>query len=116
MVPEKDRWKKEELDNWLDWSIRSVRVYENGSVQLRDLEGLELPERVNIGKLKKYWVESQIQEMARSQDTEERESQEPENQQAALGEVTRRVTRQQTRLTQEAEVAEVGITEKEYSG
>ena len=49
--------------------------------------------------------------MARSQDTEERESQEPENQHVALGEVTRRVTRQQTRLTQEAEVAEVGITE-----
>ena len=30
------------------------RIYENGSVQLKDLEGLELPEKVNIGKLRKY--------------------------------------------------------------
>ena len=33
------------------------QIYENGSVQLKDLEGLQLPEKVNIGKLKKYWIQ-----------------------------------------------------------
>ena len=37
------------------------RIYENGSVLLKDVKGLEFPERINIGKLKKYLVNDQIQ-------------------------------------------------------
>ena len=38
-----------------NWSgpYELYRLYENGSARLRDLEVLELPERVNIGKLRK---------------------------------------------------------------
>ena len=52
-----DGTRKNLTTGWIG-PFEVFRVYENGSVQLRDLEGLELPERVNIGKLKKYWVES----------------------------------------------------------
>ena len=40
------------------WSgpYKVFRIYENGSVILEDLQGYELPDKVNIGKLKKYRV------------------------------------------------------------
>ena len=49
------------------------RIYKNGSVLLRDLQGQEFPERVNIGKLKKYLVNAQIQGTARSREEESRD-------------------------------------------
>ena len=36
-----------------------LRIYENGSVKLVDLKGLKLPERVNMGKLRKYYIRDQ---------------------------------------------------------
>ena len=64
--PKKIDGKRKNLTIGWTGPFEAFRIYENGSVLLKDLEGLELPERVNIGKLKKYWVRSQIQETARS--------------------------------------------------
>ena len=35
-----------------------AKIHENGFIQLKDLEGLLFPRRVNIGKVRKYWVKN----------------------------------------------------------
>ena len=60
--PGKIDGKKKNLTIGWAGPYRIERIYENGSVQLKDLEGLQLPKKVNIGKLKKY----QIQDKERS--------------------------------------------------
>ena len=70
------------------------RLYENGSANLRDLEGRELPERVNRSKLKKYqaqksdefWATELKQGPATRSDVEEGPDQEkgPDSQEPQL--------------------------------
>ena len=84
-------------------------------MQLKDLRGLEFPERINIGKLKKYMVNNQIQgvlepdkdkleETVRLNSDEEPVEvpeiggQRREEEREEVEKVTKRVTRQQTRL------------------
>ena len=61
MVSREDRWKRKNLTTAWTWPFEVSRIYENGSVLLKDLRGLEFPGRINIGKLKKYLVNDQIQ-------------------------------------------------------
>ena len=63
--------KKKNLTIGWTGPYQILRIYENGSVRLMDLQGLELPERVNMGKLRKYHI--------RDQDSEEKTS-EPQSQ------------------------------------
>ena len=52
--PDKIDGKQKNLTTGWAGPYQIEQIYENGSVQLKDLEGLQLPEKVNIGKLKKY--------------------------------------------------------------
>ena len=54
MVPRKLDAKKRSLTTGWSGPYKLIRLYENGSARLKDLKGLELPKRVNRGKLKKY--------------------------------------------------------------
>ena len=57
-----------------------LRIYENGSIKLMDLQGLELPERVNMGKLRKYHIRDQDSEKKTSESkSQEKGQDEPTN-------------------------------------
>ena len=56
-----------------------VKIHKNGFIQLKDLKGMELPQRVNRGKLRKYQPRSQDCEAQNEEKEGDRLEEEPLN-------------------------------------
>ena len=117
--PGKIDGKKKNLSMGWTGPFEVIRIYENGSVQLADLQGLWLPERVNVGKLRKYWVKNQKDfptEASEYNQTQDQWSDEGKlNKKSETYQPERRMTRQQAKQAN-IQVNQLEVMEKEMSG
>ena len=83
-----------------------------------DLQGLELPERVNMGKLRKYHIRDQDSEKKTSESkSQEKDQEDPANkensdQQIIMTRSRKKQQEMQKRIQREADVAQVGVNSK----
>ena len=116
--PGKIDGKKKNLSMGRTGPFEVIRIYENGSVQLADLQGLQLPERVNVGKLRKYWPKNQEDfptEEVNNQNQDQGSDEGKLNQKSELYQPERRMTRQQAKQAN-IQVNQLEVMEKGMSG
>ncbi|MCO5600642.1 hypothetical protein L7F22_054757 [Adiantum nelumboides] len=78
--PEKLNARKKSLTVGWSGPYIIVRIFKNGSVTLQDLQGMLLPDRVNRGKLKRYYPRnSDTQEAQQPQDPDSGHQKESDN-------------------------------------